>query len=259
MQALLFTLLVPVGWKVGALRVEDVAIGAAVSLVVGTLFWPRGVAGIVGDDLHALMAVHARACAATPPDPKRLAAWLEKLRLDGPGWPDFELRDYAAAHLSQYNQIKRWAWGITDIPYVLERLFGHVEIPLGARLRRFFNLYVNHVNWVFLPVLLMFGASMPIWVSTDFSLTKLGQDLWAISTLIVSCTLLTVLALIYLESLMLPPKPATWSQLRRLLAHLQYFTYPIVGLVLSVIPALEAHTRLLFGQYLEYKITEKGV
>src|SRR5881227_819913 len=45
----------------------------------------------------ALMAVHARACAASPPDPKRLAAWLGKLRLDGPGWPDFELHDYAAA------------------------------------------------------------------------------------------------------------------------------------------------------------------
>jgi len=168
-------------------------------------------------------------------------------------------RDYAAAHLSQYNQIKRWAWGITDIPYVLERLFGHGEIPLGARVRRFFNLYSNHVNWVFLPVLLMFGASMPIWVSTDFSLTKLGQDLWTISTLIVSCTLATVVALIFLESRMLPPKPASWSLLRRGLAYLQYFSYPVVGLVLSVIPALEAHTRLLFGQYLEYKVTEKGI
>jgi uncharacterized membrane protein YccC len=47
----LFNLLVPAGWKVGLLRVEDVAIGCAVSLVVGFLFWPRGVSGIVGDDL----------------------------------------------------------------------------------------------------------------------------------------------------------------------------------------------------------------
>ncbi len=53
--------------------------------------------GIVGSDLRVMMAVHARACAAAPPDPKRLAAWLARLRLDGPGWPDFELRDYAAA------------------------------------------------------------------------------------------------------------------------------------------------------------------
>jgi len=47
----LFNLLVPVGWKVGLLRIQDVAIGCLVSLVIGTLFWPRGAASVVGDDL----------------------------------------------------------------------------------------------------------------------------------------------------------------------------------------------------------------
>jgi uncharacterized membrane protein YccC len=47
----LFNLLVPAGWKVGLLRIEDVALGCAVSLVVGVLFWPRGAASVVGDDL----------------------------------------------------------------------------------------------------------------------------------------------------------------------------------------------------------------
>src|SRR5436305_6610236 len=69
----------------------------AVDLVTTALMYMDDSSGIVGDDLHALMAVHARACTARPPDPKRLAAWLAKLRLDGPGWPDFELRDYATA------------------------------------------------------------------------------------------------------------------------------------------------------------------
>jgi uncharacterized membrane protein YccC len=47
----LFNLLVPAGWQVGLLRIEDVAIGCLVSLVVGVLFWPRGAASVVGDDL----------------------------------------------------------------------------------------------------------------------------------------------------------------------------------------------------------------
>jgi fusaric acid resistance family protein len=47
----LFNLLAPVGWTVGLLRIEDVAIGCAVSLAVGVLFWPRGVSAVVGDDL----------------------------------------------------------------------------------------------------------------------------------------------------------------------------------------------------------------
>jgi uncharacterized membrane protein YccC len=47
----IFNLLAPAGWQVGLLRIEDVAIGCAVSLVVGIAFWPRGAAAIVGDDL----------------------------------------------------------------------------------------------------------------------------------------------------------------------------------------------------------------
>ncbi len=168
-----------------------------------------------------------------------------------------QARDYASTHLSQYNQIKRWAWGITDVPYVLKRLFKHPEIPLWLRLYRFWALFLNHLNWIFLPVLLMFGALMPLWTSLDFSLTDLGHNLTLYSAIIMTATLSSVTALTYIEHRLLPPKPDHWGRLRRALVYLQYFTYPIVGLVLSVIPALESHTRLLLGKHLEYRVTEK--
>ena len=41
---ILFNLIQPTGWSVGLIRLEDVTIGFAVSLVVGALFWPRGAA-----------------------------------------------------------------------------------------------------------------------------------------------------------------------------------------------------------------------
>jgi cellulose synthase/poly-beta-1,6-N-acetylglucosamine synthase-like glycosyltransferase len=166
-------------------------------------------------------------------------------------------RDYAATHLSQYNQMKRWAWGITDIPYVLKRLFKHPEIPLMLRLRRFSNLALNHLNWIFLPIMLMFGAWLPVWTSVDFSLTDLGQNLTFYSGWILTATLSTTIALIVMEHMILPPKPDGWRRWRRSIVYLQSFSYPIVGLVLSVLPALEAHTRLLLGKYLEYRVTEK--
>ena len=53
--------------------------------------------GIIGDDLRALTALYARACQAVPPGPKRLAAWLVASRLDGPGWPDIQIADFAGA------------------------------------------------------------------------------------------------------------------------------------------------------------------
>ncbi|HEY3811424.1 MAG TPA: FUSC family protein, partial [Acidimicrobiales bacterium] len=50
--SILYNLLVPVGWKVGVTRIEDVAVGCAVSLVVGLLLWPRGASAVVATDLH---------------------------------------------------------------------------------------------------------------------------------------------------------------------------------------------------------------
>ena len=47
----LFNIVQPAGWRVGLLRVEDVALGCAVSLVVGLLFWPRGAAVAFGQAL----------------------------------------------------------------------------------------------------------------------------------------------------------------------------------------------------------------
>ncbi len=47
----LFNLLDPAGWRVGLVRIEDVALGCAVSAVVGILFWPRGASAVMGDNL----------------------------------------------------------------------------------------------------------------------------------------------------------------------------------------------------------------
>jgi uncharacterized membrane protein YccC len=44
---ILFNIIQPKGWTVGLVRIQDVAIGFGISLVVGLLFWPRGAASLV--------------------------------------------------------------------------------------------------------------------------------------------------------------------------------------------------------------------
>jgi hypothetical protein len=48
---ILFNILQPAGWKIGLVRVEDIALGSAVSLAVGLLFWPRGAAAALNQAL----------------------------------------------------------------------------------------------------------------------------------------------------------------------------------------------------------------
>ena len=62
---ILFNLIQPVGWTVGLVRVEDVAIGFAISLGVGLLFWPRGAATLLRQNLAAAYARGADYVVAT--------------------------------------------------------------------------------------------------------------------------------------------------------------------------------------------------
>ena len=90
---ILFNIIVPSGWKVGLTRIEDVAIGCAVSIVVGLLFWPRGATAALGRALSDafvtssayLADVVDRLTAATgPPDtgPSQRVSHAAYLRLD---------------------------------------------------------------------------------------------------------------------------------------------------------------------------------
>jgi uncharacterized membrane protein YccC len=62
---ILFNIIQPVGWKVGLVRVEDVAIGFAISLGVGLMFWPRGAAARLRKDLATAYACGADYVVAT--------------------------------------------------------------------------------------------------------------------------------------------------------------------------------------------------
>jgi uncharacterized membrane protein YccC len=57
---ILYNILAPAGWKIGLTRVEDIAIGSAVSLAVGVLFWPRGAGAALGKALSEAYADSAR-------------------------------------------------------------------------------------------------------------------------------------------------------------------------------------------------------
>jgi uncharacterized membrane protein YccC len=61
----LFNLLQPVGWELGLVRAEDLALGCAISLVVGFVFWPHGAAAVVRRSVATAYVTSADYMAAT--------------------------------------------------------------------------------------------------------------------------------------------------------------------------------------------------
>jgi uncharacterized membrane protein YccC len=55
-----FNLIVPTGWRVGLVRVEDVVVGTLTGLVVAVMLWPRGATASVNAAISSAQAAFAR-------------------------------------------------------------------------------------------------------------------------------------------------------------------------------------------------------
>jgi Fusaric acid resistance protein family len=55
-----FNLIVPTGWQVGLIRVQDVVVGALVGVVVSVLLWPRGATARVSKAIDGARAAGAK-------------------------------------------------------------------------------------------------------------------------------------------------------------------------------------------------------
>jgi hypothetical protein len=172
-------------------------------------------------------------------------------------------RSYPRTLAQQYLQIRRWAWGVTDIPYYIHNAIEHSEIPFGLRIRRLADLWLDHINWAIAPFVMIFGSNIPLVISWQFGAgrfasTTLGQNLPIYASVLLTLAFCCLLVLIYVEDRICPPRPASWGIWQRLATRLQWLLLPLIGLVFSNLPALDAQTRLMTGRYLEYRVTEKA-
>lgn len=158
---------------------------------------------------------------------------------------------------SRYEQEKRWAWGVTDVPYALQKFFTTPKIPMLPKLFRVVYVLETHLFWPTSFFLLTLGASVPVIVNPVFSRTALGHNLPRMSGLILTITTLFLIILIVIDAKSRPRRPISFSIAKTPLLIFQWILLPAISFLFSSLPALEAHTRLLFGKRLEYKVTEK--
>jgi hypothetical protein len=167
-------------------------------------------------------------------------------------------KTYPRTLVEQYTQIRRWAWGVTDIPYYVHQALTHPEIPLRVRVHRLVDLWSDHINWAIAPFVLIFGSNLPLLLAgRRFQETTLGQNLPIYAATMLTAALCLLLILVYVEDAISPPRPKEWGAGRRILTYLQWLAVPVVGVFFSNLPALDAQTRLMTGRYLEYRVTPK--
>lgn len=168
-----------------------------------------------------------------------------------------EGRGFFQTFRNQYEQYKRWAWGVSDIPFIIRGVFLHPEIPLFDRLRRLFFILEQHVFWPANWFLLTLGSSIPPLINPAFGRTVLGNNLTRLSSTILTLSSVFLLVVAFIDWRMKPPRPKEYAAWKLPFLYLQWLTIPVISFFLSALPGLDAHTRLMLGKRLEYRVTEK--
>jgi hypothetical protein len=167
-------------------------------------------------------------------------------------------KGYRRTLKAQFIQIRRWAWGASDIAYVAKYgFFTKNKIPKLDVTFKFLRLLEGHFSWATAPLILAFGAIIPwIFNQTNFTANQLPQ----IASRIQTIAMLGILVTLYLCFKILPPKPERYKRHRTVMMVLQWALLPLTTIIYSAFAALNSQTRLMFGWYLgKFDITEKAV
>lgn len=176
-----------------------------------------------------------------------------------PVYQDAVLADtYLRTFKVQYLQLRRWAWGVTDIPYVIKESIRNKRAPLGDKLIQLGRLVEGHFSWATAPLIVTFVAWLPLYLNSEFSDNILAHQLPIITSRIMTVALIGLFITIALSLISLPPRPARYKRRRSIGMLLQWVLVPFTSILFSAAAALDSQTRLMLGKYLEFFVTEKG-
>ncbi|MBI2870726.1 MAG: glycosyltransferase family 2 protein [Candidatus Omnitrophica bacterium] len=158
-----------------------------------------------------------------------------------------------------YKQKRRWAWGVENFPIVARGFLKASRIPLTQRIRHVLKMLEGHVAWAAWPFLLTVVGWLPgIFAGREFATSVMYYTAPRVAGIIFRLATVALGTTILLSLLLLPrPKPP-FASLKRLAHALEWLFVPVVVVLFSGLPALDAQTRLMLGKRLEFSVTEKG-
>ncbi len=167
-------------------------------------------------------------------------------------------RTYLKTFKVQFLQLRRWAWGVSDFPFVIRHALANRKIPWSNKLPQIGRLLEGHFSWATAPLILTFVAWLPLYLNRQFSYQSLAHNLPIITSRILTLASVTIAITIFISLISLPPKPARYKGTRFIGMVLQWALLPVTSMCFSAFAAINAQTRLMFGKYLEFYVTEKA-
>jgi len=160
----------------------------------------------------------------------------------------------------QYRQMMRWAWTVSNLPFIADQWIRHSEIPLSRKLGKcvpyFEGLLIIPSSWF----VITFGVLLPPLINPTVPTLVFDIPLATLAPLILAPTVLGVVVALAinlkLRTIYAPHrKPVTWLQ--RVAHNAEWLLLIFSAVFYFGVPYAQAYWRLLRGNDLQYERTPK--
>ena len=158
---------------------------------------------------------------------------------------------------NQYEQMRRWAWGVSDFSWIVRNYLLDTKIPFWDKTMRLIHVIWAHFLWPVNWFIITIGITLPTLINPAFGRTTLGFMVPKVSSYILTTALAFLAISIIIDNIYKPKRPKGVSIFKTIFMPFEFILLPIAAFFFSALPGLDAHTRLMLGKYIEYKVTEK--
>lgn len=162
---------------------------------------------------------------------------------------------YYSSLKSQFNQLRRWAWGSSDVAYfTLGIIQKWRSLPKFRTYLQYFRMLEGHYMWATAALFLAVVTPFIRFANPSFADTVFGSHVAIALSFIFRIALVGILVSMALTFLLTPPPPKKTGYLRLVL---QWLLLPIATIVFGSLPALTTQTQLALGKKMEFNVTLK--
>lgn len=157
-----------------------------------------------------------------------------------------------------YKQQRRWAWGVEHFPYMIQEFKKHPAISFWKKARMLWLQAEGMYTWATAPILILILGRLPLFFSHSSAYTTvIAQNAPYILEWLLNASMAGIFVIAILSLFLLPSRPMQTRASRWMMMVGQWLLLPITIIFFSAIPAIDAQTRLMFGRYLGFYVTEK--
>ena len=144
------------------------------------------------------------------------------------------------------------------MPFIIKSYFAKSDTDFWDKTDKLLFITWSYMKWGTLAFFVTFAGMVIPLVNKNYSESVVSFNQPVISSWILTFAFIGLFSTIFAHEKTVPPRPKNWNIFQKLWSFIQWALVPLILITIASIPAIDAQTRLMFGQYMEFRTTIKA-